>query len=128
MAAKVENHSYYVQQLAQYAWLRTESICVVQNVDDSFESMLDSVGMQFVNMMDTMTEKQRSFLLAVAEGASNLTSVETLNHYRLGTSANIRILKETLKKRDLIETQGKSVEIQDPLFKQWLLLVYKKSF
>lgn len=128
LADKVENHSYYVQQLAQYSWLRTESICTVQTVDESFQAMLDSVSLQFVNMMDSFTEKQRSFLQAVAEGVRNLSSVETLNHYKLGTSANIRIIKETLKKRDLIETIGKSVEIQDPLFKQWLLLIYKKSF
>lgn len=128
LADKVENHSYYVQQLAQYSWLRTESICTVQTVDESFQAMLDSVSLQFVNMMDSLTEKQRSFLQAVAEGVRNLSSVETLNHYKLGTSANIRIIKETLKKRDLIETIGKSVEIQDPLFKQWLLLIYKKSF
>ena len=27
LAAQVECHSYYVQQLAQYAWLRTDAVC-----------------------------------------------------------------------------------------------------
>jgi hypothetical protein len=88
--------------------------------------MLDSLNLQFVNLMDSMTEKQRSFLCAVSDGVKNLSSVETLSRYRLGTSGNIRIIKGALKKRDLIEETGHQVEIQDPLFKQWIQRVYKK--
>jgi hypothetical protein len=54
------------------------------------------------------------------------SSVETLSRYRLGTSGNIRIIKGALKKRDLIEETGHQVEIQDPLFKQWIRRIYKK--
>jgi hypothetical protein len=128
LAEQVENHSYYVQQLAQYAWLRTETICTQQIVDDSFQSMLDSVNLQFINLMDSLTEKQRSFLYAVSIETQKLSSVDTLSQYKLGTSANIRILKDALKKRDLIETFGKETEIQDPVFKQWLKRVYSNSF
>lgn len=127
LAEQVENHSYYVQQLAQYAWLRTESICTEQIINDSFQAMLDSVNLQFMNLMDNMTDKQRNFMIAISEGVTNLSSVETLTHYRLGTSANIRILKDALKKRDLIDITGKKTEIQDPLFKQWLIRIYKNS-
>lgn len=128
LANQVENHSYYVQQLAQYAWLRTETICTEQTVDDSFQSMLDSVNLQFINLMDSLTEKQRSFLYAVSLETNNLSSVETLSRYKLGTSANIRILKDALKKRDLIEVAGKKTEIQDPILKQWLIRIYGNSF
>lgn len=128
LANQVENHSYYVQQLAQYAWLRTETICTEQTVDDSFQSMLDSVNLQFINLMDSLTEKQRSFLYAVSLETRNLSSVETLSRYKLGTSANIRILKDALKKRDLIEVAGKKTEIQDPILKQWLIRIYGNSF
>ena len=126
LADLVENHSYYVQQLAQYAWLRTDKVCSEEIVDAAFQGMLDSLNLQFVNLMDSMTEKQRSFLCAVSDGVKNLSSVETLSRYRLGTSGNIRIIKGALKKRDLIEETGHQVEIQDPLFKQWIQRVYKK--
>ena len=125
LASLVECHSYYVQQLAQYAWLRTESICSEEIVDAAFQGMLDSLNLQFVNLMDSLTEKQRSFLCAVSDGVKNLSSVETLSRYRLGTSGNIRILKGALKKRDLIEETGNQVEIQDPVFNQWIQRVYK---
>ena len=126
LADLVENHSYYVQQLAQYAWLRTGKVCTKEIVDAAFQGMLDSLNLQFVNLMDSLTEKQRSFLCAVSDGVANLSSVETLSKYKLGTSGNIRIIKGALKKRDLIEEIGHQVEIQDPVLKQWLQRVYKK--
>lgn len=124
LADLVENHSYYVQQLAQYSWLRTENICTEQTVDDALQSMLDSMNLQFVNLMDSLTEKQRSFLVAVSEGVQNLSSLDTLSKYRLGTSGNIRILKGALKKRDLIDETAGKIELQDPVFKKWLISVY----
>ena len=126
LADLVENHSYYVQQLAQYAWLRTEKGCTEQIVDDAFQSMLDSMNLQFVNLMDSLTEKQRNFLLALSEGVRNLSSLDTLSKYKLGTSGNIRILKTALKKRDLIDETAGKVEIQDPVFKKWLVTFFNE--
>ena len=125
LAALVENHPYYVQQLAQYSWLRTDKVFSEEIVDASFQGMLDSLNLQFVNLMDSLTEKQRSFLCAVSDGVGNLSAVETLSRYRLGTSGNIRILKSALKKRDLIEETGRRVEIQDPVFNRWIQRIYK---
>ena len=124
LAEQVENHPYYVQQLAQYAWLRTTDVCSEAIVEDALLAMLNSLNLQFVNLMDTLTEKQRSFLCAVSEGVKKLSATETLQRYQLGTSGHIRILKEALKKRDLIDVTGKNIEIQDPLFKRWILLEY----
>ena len=125
LADLVEDHSYYVQQLAQYAWLRTRKVCSEEIVDDAFQGMIDSLNLQFVNLMDSLTEKQRSFLCAISDGVRNFSSVETLSRYRLGTSGNIRIIKGALKKRDLIQENGHQVEIQDPVFNQWIQRVYK---
>ena len=124
LADIVENHPYYVQQLAQYTWLRTPRKCTEDIIQSAFQSMLDSLNLQFVNLMDSLTEKQRSFLRAICDGVRNYSSVDTLSRYRLGTSGNIRIMKNALKKRDLIEVSGSIVDIQDPVFKQWILKVY----
>ena len=93
LADIVDNHPYYVQQLAQYTWLRTPRKCTEDIVQSAFQSMLDSLNLQFVNLMDSLTEKQRSFLCAICDGVRNFSSVETLSRDRLGTSGNIRIVR-----------------------------------
>ncbi|MBR4391044.1 MAG: hypothetical protein IKT08_02940 [Bacteroidales bacterium] len=126
LAEQVENHPYYVQQLAQYAWLRTKKTCTEEIVDSALQAMLYSLNLQFVNLMDSLTEKQRNFLCAISEGVKNLTSGETLHQYRMGTSANIRIIKNALLKRNLIDVTGKNIQIQDPLLKRWIIEEYSK--
>ena len=126
LAEQVENHPYYVQQLAQYSWLRTSDACSQDIVDQALQAMLDSFNLQFINLMDTLTEKQRNFLCAISEGAKKLSSVETLQRYQLGTSGNLRIIKDALKKRDLIDVTGKDVQIQDPILKRWIVQEYTK--
>ena len=126
LAEQVENHPYYVQQLAQYTWLRTSDVCSETIIDEALQAMLNSLNLQFVNLMDTLTEKQRSFLCAVCDGVKNFSASDTLQHYKLGTSGNIRILKEALKKRDLIDVTGKDIQIQDPILKRWIIQEYSK--
>ena len=126
LAEQVENHPYYVQQLAQYTWLRTSDACSQEIVDSALQAMLDSFNLQFINLMDTLTEKQRNFLCAVSEGEKKLSSVDTLQRYQLGTSGNLRIIKDALKKRDLIDVTGKDIQIQDPILKRWIIQEYSK--
>lgn len=126
LAELVDNHSYYVQQLAQYAWLRTEIMCDSQTVDMAFSSLMDSLSLQFVNLMDDLTEKQRNFLCAISDGVVNFSSAQTLSKYNLGTSANIRILKGAMKKKDIIDESQGRLSIQDPVFKTWIQQVYTR--
>lgn len=126
LAEQVENHPYYVQQLAQYAWLRTIRTCSTAIVDNALQAMLDSLNLQFVNIMDSLTEKQRNFLCAVCNDVKNFSASDTLQRYKLGTSGNIRIIKDALIKRDLIDETGKDIQIQDPIFKLWIIREYAK--
>ena len=76
--------------------------------------------------MDTLTEKQRNFLCAVSDGVKNFSASDTLQRYHLGTSGNIRILKDAMKNRDLIDVTGKEIQIQDPILKRWIIQEYSK--
>ncbi|MBO7481255.1 MAG: ATP-binding protein [Bacteroidales bacterium] len=126
LAEQAGNHPYYVQQLAQNTWLRTIDFCSKDIVDEALQAMLNSLNLQFVNIMDSLTEKQRNFLCAVCDGVVNFSAIDTLLRYKLGTSGNIRIIKEALKKRDLIDETGKEIQIQDPIFKLWIIREYAK--
>ena len=125
LAGRVDNHSYYVQQLAQACWLRCTESCTKSVVDAALESIMDSLNLQFLNTMDSLTEKQRNYLCAVSDGVEHFTSTETLSRYKLGSNGNVRILREALRKRDIIDVERKHVTIQDPMFRLWLRTQYR---
>ena len=74
--------------------------------------------------MDSLTEKQRNFLCALSDGVTQLTSEKTLSTYRLGTNGNVGIIRNALLKRDIVDMEGRTVYIQDPVFKLWIVRQY----
>ena len=119
-------HPYYTQQLSQQVWLRTARKCTAEIVDEAFLSIIGQLSLLFTNVLDTLTPKQISFLLAVANKETNLSSKETLTKYQLGTSANIKNLKKATLEKDLIDiTSSERIALQDPLFEFWLKALYK---
>lgn len=125
IADKVKNHPYYVQQLSQQVWLRTARKCTLAIVDEAFESMVRQLSLLFTNLIDSLTSRQISFLVAVAKGEERFSSQEVLSKYKLGTSANIKNLRTSLLDKDLIDIRIESkIEIQDPVFEWWLLNEY----
>ena len=125
IADKVKNHPYYVQQLSQQVWLRTARKCTLDIVDEAFESMVRQLSLLFTNLIDSLTSRQISFLIAVAKGEERFSSQEVLLKYNLGTSANIKNLRTSLLDKDLIDIRVESkIEIQDPVFEWWLLNEY----
>lgn len=120
----VECHPYYVQQLAQLAWLRTVKVCEVKTVDEAFDALVGQLSLLFANIIDTLTAKQISFLQAVASGERNFSSRDVLAKYELGTSANIKNLRKALQDKNLIDVMPEATMIQDPVFAYWIKNVY----
>jgi len=121
LANKVENHPYYVQQLAQGAWLRTKNKCNKGIIDDAFVAILDILGLQYENLMTDLTKNQRNYLKAVCSGEQNMSSVRVVKQYDLGTTANASIIKKALLRRDIIDVEGSNVIIQDTMLKYWIM-------
>ena len=120
LAQLVDNHSYYVQQLAQQAWLRTSNICTKTIIEDSLQSIKNQLSLLFVGQIGEMTTTQIHFLKAVLNGETAFASQEVLTNYRLGTSSNLKKIKNALSAKEIIDIQNKKVEILDPIFKLWL--------
>ena len=124
LAQLVDNHSYYVQQLAQQAWLRTKTSCSKPIIDDSLQGIKNQLSLLFVGQIEGMTATQINFLKAVLNGETTFTSQEVLKNYRLGTSANLNKIKTALLSKEIIDIQSKKIEILDPMFKLWLVEDY----
>jgi len=120
LAKLVDNHSYYVQQLAQQAWLRTETSCSKELIDESLQSIKNQLSLLFVGQIETLTSTQINFLKAVIDGETAFSSQANLKKYRLGSSANLKKIKTTLISREIIDVTPQSVDILDPIFELWL--------
>jgi predicted ATP-dependent endonuclease of OLD family len=117
----VDLHPYYIQQLAQQSWLRTADVCSEEIVKSACNSIVAQLSLLFSNLMDSLTPKQINFLYAIVDGVDNFSSTEVLKKYSLGTSANIKNLRNALVSRDIVDLMpGKKMEIQDPMFVLWL--------
>lgn len=126
IADKMKNHPYYTQQLSQQTWLRTSKDCSEAIVNEAFSSLIGQLSLLFTNIIDTLTSRQISFLIAVVDGVVNFSSKDILKQYQLGTSANIKNLKKATLEKDLIDIlPGNTIEIQDPAFEYWLKNVYQ---
>ena len=120
LAELVDNHSYYVQQLAQQAWLRTKTSCSKTIIDESLQGIKNQLSLLFVGQIETMTSTQVNFLKAALDGETAFTSQENLKKYRLGSSANVKKIKDALISREIIDISAQKVDILDPVFKLWL--------
>lgn len=124
LAQLVDNHPYYVQQLAQQAWLRTKTSCSKAIVDDSLQGIKNQLSLLFVGRVEEMSTTQINFLKAVLNGETSFSSQEVLKNYRLGTSGNLKKIKAALLSKEIIDIQGKKIEVLDPIFKLWLVEDY----
>jgi hypothetical protein len=120
LAMLVDNHPYYVQQLAQQAWLRTKTSCSKTIMDESLQCVKNQLSLLFVGQIETMTSTQINFLKAVLDGEIAFSSQENLKKYRLGSSANLKKIKDALISREMIDISAQKVDILDPIFKLWL--------
>ncbi len=125
IAERVECHSYYVQQYAQMVWLLTTSIATHDTLDIAFRQLVDRSSLLFDNIMDNLKPKQISFLLAIANEEKNFSSAAVLKKYNLGTSANIKNLKNAVLDHDLVCVNSGELSIQDPILKFWIKEKYR---
>lgn len=122
-----KGHPYYTQQLSQQVWLRTAKNCSQQIIEEAFQGLVGQLSLLFTNILDSLTPKQISFLIAVANQESNFSSKAVLAKYQLGTSANIKNLKKATLEKDLIDIlPEEKIEMQDPIFEYWLKNIYSK--
>jgi len=121
-----DEHPYYVQQLSQLSWFRTEDKCTTAIVKDALGSLVNQLDMTFSMIMQNLTVKQVAFLCAVSDGVENFSSVDALRKYNYGTAANVKNIKEKLERMEIIDFLPGKVEFLDPILKYWLDNVYRK--
>jgi len=121
----VDNHSSYVQQLAWLLWIYTQNKATEQNFADAHQDLIDQNTPLFEKQTENLSVYQMNFLRAIVDGVhSEFTTQEVMQKYRLGSSANVSIIKRALIKKELIETGNKQIYLADPVMKLW----FKQEF
>jgi uncharacterized protein len=120
IAGHVDDHPYYVQQLAQLVWLRTRKKVTDEDISLAWENLILQMSMLFQNLTEMLATSQMNFLKAVINKEKQLSSKEIIKKYNLGTSANVVRLKRTLISKEIVDEDAGKVYILDPLFASWL--------
>jgi hypothetical protein len=126
IAKKMENHPYFVQQLAHTAWDLTQKSCTEKELNLAVDKLLLQNTILFQREADSLTNIQINFLKALCNNVKQFSSTDTLRKYKLGTSGNVNRIKESLVKKEIIDITPNSIEFIDPMFKLWFTEVYMK--
>ena len=71
--------------------------------------------------MDDLTDHQLSLVEAALDGVVRFSASDVIEKYELNSSANVRRVKDALKKKEVLTFNEKDEpEILDPLFEYWL--------
>jgi uncharacterized protein len=122
IAKEVKCHSYYVQQLSHLVWLHTMETADEDIFNKALDDLLSQNAMLYQRETELLSETQLNFMRALASGTINgFSSRDTMNKFRLGSSANVSKLKRTLVERELVEFNGKDAEFLDPVYELWFI-------
>ena len=119
-----DNHPYYVQQLSQQVWLRTENECNDVIVEQAHQSLVEQLSLLFATITETLSNSQISFLEAVVAGETALSSSDVINKYHLNSSANVTRSRNALIEKEILDNNAGTVSFQDPMYYFWLKTSY----
>ena len=119
-----DKHPYYVQQLAQLSWLRTQDICSVETVQEAFNSLVNQLSLLFVTITETLTTQQLNYLRALIAGEKSISSTETMHKYHISSTTSIARSRLALVKNDILDFHSGKYSFQDPVYAHWLKTQY----
>lgn len=80
---------------------------------------------KFRAIMDSLTGYQLNLLRAVLDGVTRFSATDIIDRYGLNSSANVKRVKDALKKKEVITFNEKDEPVfLDPLFRYWVEKYY----
>ncbi len=119
-----DNHPYYVQQLSQQVWLRTENECHDVIVEQAHQSLVEQLSLLFATITETLSNSQISFLEAIVAGETAFSSSGVIEKYRLNSSSNVTRSRNALIDKEILDNNAGIVSFQDPMYPFWLKTSY----
>ncbi len=116
-------HPYYTQLLGHILWdecCEKEQI-LAKDVEEGLEKMLNREGEVYESILDNLTRKQKSLLVALSmEPEAQVFSSEFLSLFHLGSASSIQRAFQSLIEKDLLDRENDRFVFHDPFFALWL--------
>jgi hypothetical protein len=120
----MQSHSWYVQQLAHYAWNMTNGTATNDVIEKALSELINANTPFYQKEIESLSITQINLLKAVANGESQLTSVSAMTDFSLGTPRNVSKNKTILINDDIIQVSGEKFEFVDPAFELWFRQIF----
>lgn len=92
---------------------------------DALNALISVHEPRFKVLVNDLTDHQLSLLRAVLDGVVKFSASDVIERYRLNSSANVRRVKDALRKKEIITFNEKDEPvILDPLFEYWVSKYY----
>lgn len=112
---------WYINHLASICDLLSKGFINEGIMMEALKSMISLHEPRFMNMINDLTDHQVSLLRAVLDGVMKFSASDVIEKYHLNSSANVRRVKDALRKKEVITFNEKDEPVVlDPLFEYWL--------
>lgn len=116
---------WYMNHLSAICDALSKGFVTETMMTDALNSMIAVHEPRFVSIINDLTDHQLSLLRAVLDGVVKFSASDVIEKYRLNSSANVRRVKDALKKKEVLTFNEKDEPvILDPLFEYWVSNFY----
>ena len=116
---------WYMNHLSAICDALSKGFVTETMMTDALNSMIAVHEPRFISIINDLTDHQLSLLRAVLDGVVKFSASDVIEKYRLNSSANVRRVKDALKKKEVLTFNEKDEPvILDPLFEYWVSNFY----
>ena len=120
-----QSNLWYINHLAAICDALSKGYVTEAMMTDALNSMISVHQIRFISIVNDLTDHQLSLLRAVLDGVVKFSASDVIERYHLNSSANVRRVKDALKKKEVITFNEKDEPLViDPLFEYWLRRTY----
>ncbi len=120
-----KSNLWYMNHFASICNAFSKGFVTETMMTDALNAMLAVHELRFSSIVNDLTDHQLSFLRAVLDGVLKFSASDVIEKYRLNSSANVRRVKDALKKKEVLTFNEKDEPvILDPLFEYWVSNFY----
>lgn len=118
------NHPYYVQQLSQQVWLRTDRVVKDEVINEAHRDIISQLSLLFDIITQTLSNQQICLLNAMSASETEMSSQRVMSKYGITSTSMVARARKALVEKDILDNMSGSYSFQDPMYAYWLKHCY----